>query len=89
MTAFKWTAPVLGLVLFAGVPAKADDVSYCKALAASYERYVVKIDYGHTVQRGPTDASLALEQCRKGNVAGIPVLERELRKAKVDLPARG
>jgi len=49
----------------------------------------VKIDSGHTVQRGSTDASVALEQCRNGNTAGIPVLERELRNAKVDLPARG
>jgi hypothetical protein len=89
MTLFKWTVPVLGLLLFASAPARADDVSYCRALAATYERYVVKIDSGHTVQRGPTDASLALEQCRNGNIAGIPVLERELRKAKVDLPARG
>ena len=89
MTLFKWTAPLLGLLLFVGAPARADDVAYCKALATTYERYVVKIDSGHTVQRGPTDASLALEQCRNGNIAGIPVLERELRKAKVDLPARG
>jgi hypothetical protein len=89
MTLLKWTAPLLGLLLFAGAPAWADDVAYCKSLAKTYERYVVKIDSGHTVQRGSTDASVALEQCRNGNTAGIPVLERELRNAKVDLPARG
>jgi hypothetical protein len=86
MTKTKWIVPVLGLL---GAPAQADDVAYCKALAQTYERYVVKIDSGHTVQRGSTDASLALEQCRNGNIAGIPVLERELKRAKVDLPARG
>jgi hypothetical protein len=89
MTLFKWTVPLLGLLLFVGAPALADDVAYCKALAKTYERYVVKIDSGHTVQRGSTGASVALEQCRNGNTAGIPVLERELRNAKVDLPARG
>jgi len=89
MTLFKWTVPLFGLLLFAGAPAQADDVAYCKALAKTYERYVVKIDSGHTVQRGSTDASVAFEQCRNGNIAGIPVLERELRRAKVDLPARG
>jgi hypothetical protein len=89
MTVFKWTVPFLGLLLFAGTSAQADDVAYCKALAQTYQRYVVKIDNGNTVQRGSTGASVALEQCRNGNTAGIPVLERELRNAKVDLPARG
>jgi hypothetical protein len=89
MTKTKWIVPVLGLLFCLGAPAQADDVAYCKALAQTYERYVVKIDTGHTVQRGSTDASLALEQCRNGNIAGIPVLERELKRAKVDLPARG
>jgi hypothetical protein len=89
MTLFKWTAPLVGLFLLCGAPARADDVAYCRALAQTYERYVVKIDSGHTVQRGSTDASLALAQCRNGDTAGIPVLERELRNARVDLPARG
>ena len=88
MTLFKWTAPLVGLLLVIGGPVRADDVAYCKALADSYQRYVVKIDNGHTVQRGSTDASVALERCRNGNTAGIPILERELRNAKVELPAR-
>jgi len=89
MTLFKWTVPLFGLLLFAGAPAQADDVAYCKALAKTYERYVVKIDSGHTVQRGSTDASVAFEQCRNGNIAGIPVLERELRNNHFTLPPRG
>ena len=88
MTFTSWIVPVLGLVLLLGAPAKADDASYCRALAQQYQRYVVKIDNGHTVQRGSTAASVALEQCRNGSAAGIPVLERELRDAKVELPAR-
>ena len=89
MTITKWIVPVLGLLLSLGTAAQADDSTYCRALARDYQRYVVKIDSGHTVQRGSTEASVALEQCRNGNAAGIPVLERELRNAKVDLPARG
>ena len=93
MIFIKWTAPVfalvLSLLLSLGGPAQADDVAYCRALADTYERYVIKVESGHTVQRGSTSASVALEQCRNGNTAGIPVLERELRNARVDLPARG
>ena len=89
MTITKWIAPVAGLLLVLSTTARADDVTYCRALAQQYQRYVVKVDNGHTVQRGSTDASVALEQCRNGNTAGIPVLERELRNAKVELPARG
>jgi len=88
MTITKRIAPVLGLLVSFGTAAQADDATYCRALARDYQRYVVKIDSGHTVQRGPLDASVALEQCRNGNPAGIPVLERELRNAKIDLPAR-
>ena len=88
MTITKWIVPVLGVAIWFGAPARADDVGYCRALAQSYERYVVKLDSGHTVQSGSTAGSVALEQCRNGNPAGIPVLERELRNAKVDLPAR-
>lgn len=87
MTITKWIVPVLGLLLPAA--AQADDVAYCKALAQQYQRYVVKIDYGHTVQRGTLAGSVALEQCRSGNTAGIPVLEKELRNANVELPSRG
>jgi len=89
MTITKMIVPVLGFLLSLGATAQADDASYCRALARDYQRYVVKIDSGHTVQRGPLDASVALDQCRNGNPAGIPVLERELRNAKVELPARG
>ena len=89
MTMTKWFVPILGLALALGGTARADDATYCKALARDYQRYVVKTDSGHTVQRGSTDASVALAQCQSGNPAGIPVLERELRNAKVELPSRG
>ncbi len=91
MSITKWIVPVpvLGVLLPLGASAQGDDAAYCKALAQKYQRYVVKIDGGHTVQRGSLDGSVALEQCRNGNAAGIPGLEKELRNAGVELPTRG
>ena len=31
---------------------------------------------------------MALDQCKNGNTAGIPVLEQKLRDLKIDLPPR-
>jgi hypothetical protein len=88
MTITKWSLPLLGLLFFLVLPAQADDVAYCRALALAYERYVIKIESGHTVNYGSNDAAVARVQCLNGNTAGIPVLERELRNAKVELPPR-
>ncbi len=89
MAIAKWTVGLAAMALPLAASAASGDIAYCEALAQSYQRYVVKIDAGHTVQRGALDGSVALEQCRAGNVAGIPVLERKLRAAGVDLPPRG
>jgi hypothetical protein len=44
---------------------------------------------GHSQQPGGLDGQVAVEQCKEGNTAaGIPVLERKLRDAKVALPNR-
>ena len=84
----RWSVAALIFVLPNAAFAQGDDAAYCKALAQTYQRYVVKTETGRTVQRGGLDGSVALEQCRAGNTAGIPVLERLLRDAKVDLPPR-
>lgn len=39
------------------------------------------------IQNG-VETSLALDQCKNGNAAGIPVLEQKLRDLKIDLPPR-
>ncbi len=88
MASAKWIVGLAALVLPLSATAKSSDATYCQALARAYQRYVVKVDAGHTVQRGALDGSVALEQCRAGNVAGIPVLERKLRDAGVELPPR-
>ncbi|WP_296330658.1 hypothetical protein [Reyranella sp.] len=34
------------------------------------------------------ETSVALDQCKNGNPAGIPVLEHKLRDLKIELPPR-
>ncbi|HTR87673.1 MAG TPA: hypothetical protein VMI56_24545 [Reyranella sp.] len=68
--------------------AETPDSVYCKALASEYQKYYVKTS-GHMIQPGPIDGNIASDQCMAGNTAGIPVLERYLRDAKVTLPPRG
>jgi hypothetical protein len=61
--------------------ASADDASYCKALADAYRK----------TNSQNMDAAVpeAINQCNKGNTAaGIPVLEKALKDAKVTLPPR-
>jgi hypothetical protein len=73
-----------------GASAQANDAAYCKTLSDLYERYVSNMGTGRS--RGVTtiDGSLAVEQCKSGNTAAaIPVLERKLRDARIDVPARG
>ncbi len=58
------------------------DAKYCQALAKSYREIGV----------ANTDAAIpeAINQCNQGNTAaGIPVLEKALKDAKVSLPPRG
>ena len=92
MKIVRWTAALalvlpLSAALLSSV-AHADDTAYCQALAARYQMYFVT-DSGHYRDAGPIDGNIAADQCRAGNLAGIPVLERMLRSKKIDLPARG
>ena len=71
-------------VMALATPAEASDASYCRSLAEKYETYLNNMTSG----RSPQADSVALEQCRKGDASGIPVLEQKLRNAKIDLPPR-
>lgn len=89
MTSFeKWLIPAIALSLPLAASAQGNDFAYCQALSAQYEKYYVKTS-GHMITPGPVDGNVAVEQCKAGNTAaGIPVLEKKLRDAKVELPAR-
>jgi len=61
--------------------AQSADAKYCQALAAAYR----------TSNSQNADAAVpeAINQCNQGNTAaGIPVLEKALKDAKVTLPPR-
>jgi hypothetical protein len=79
----------LTLILPTTAFAQSADTQYCAALVAKYDRYVNNPDQGRGFQ--PTSAAIteAKAKCASNPAAGIPVLERALKDAKVDLPPRG
>lgn len=65
-----------------GVVVSANDMAYCKEMSARYRRYL-----GQASTEG--DIAKAMYDCESGNTAaGIPVLEKALRDAKLSLPPR-
>lgn len=75
--------------LFATAPASAttmNDVAYCQALT---KKYLTFAPAHRREMVGTVEVNVAIEQCKAGDTAaGIPVLERKLRDARVDLPSR-
>ena len=66
------------------------NVTYCNRLADIYERYIGRSD-NLPIRPNPgggLEADVAAAQCRQGNPAGIPVLERVLRGNGFTLPPR-
>jgi hypothetical protein len=88
MTAILRLGIALALVLPFTAAARADDAAYCKALVGKYETYIVKTA-GRNPNPGTADGNVAADQCARGDAAGIPVLERKLRDARIELPQRG
>lgn len=87
---FCWLVPVVVVLIAFGASAQASDADYCKALTQKYETYISNMSVGRTPGSGTVDGNVAIAQCKAGNTAsGIPVLERKLRDAKIDLPSRG
>ena len=68
----------------------ANDRQYCDALVDKYRADVSDPSRGHSARSPNVEPEVAISKCRSGDTAaGIPALERALRGAKVDLPARG
>jgi hypothetical protein len=89
-------SPVLLLVLFAPTLVDAQtlaaDQRYCAALLDRYLRYAGVTEYAGTPGKLSNDsaAGLAQAKCQAGDTAaGIRILERKLRDAKLDPPPRG
>jgi len=84
----KWLIPLLAVGLPFAASAQVSDATYCRRLTARYETFVENMK-GHSLQPGALDGQVAIEQCKAGDTArGIPVLERKLQDAKIDLPSR-
>ena len=91
MKSVHWLVPALAALLPFGASAQTSDADYCRALTQKYEtsRFPTCRSAARPVP-GTIDANVAVEQCRDGNTAsGIPVLEKRLRDARIDLPPRG
>jgi hypothetical protein len=68
----------------------AGDLAYCNRLADLHDHYIGRADRGPTRGNFPAslDGQVAAAQCRAGNPAGIPALERVLRGNGFSLPPR-
>jgi hypothetical protein len=91
MACYYKLTPPSSLPLQASLPARGQmsDADYCRALTQKYQTYVVA-NMSISGDRTPNavDGNIAIAQCEAGNTAsGIPVLERKLRDAKVELPS--
>jgi len=66
------------------------DSDYCAALSERYVRYVGRSEAGpDSPVRPDVNGGVALAECKKGNFStAIPILERKLTNAKVELPPR-
>jgi hypothetical protein len=79
---------ILGICLVAGMAiapftafGQSADAKYCQALADSYRKT--------NAQNMDAAVPEAINQCNQGNTAaGIPVLEKALKDAKITLPPR-
>lgn len=70
----------------------AQGAAYCAKLTTVYSEYVAGLatsmgGVGGSGGQSDIDARVAVAQCQDGNTAaGIPVLQRELRNNKVEVP---
>ena len=64
------------------------DTSNCSALADKYQRYVGNTAAQHRGQQRDATIDAAIAGCTSKSAASIPVLEKALKDAKVDLPTR-
>lgn len=67
--------------------AQSGETAYCAALVKKYETY---LDMGSKRGRQPQslESRVGVERCMSGDVGGIAAIEKALKDAKLDLPAR-
>jgi hypothetical protein len=86
MTAlFLFAGPLLLPTLAA---AQSNDAAYCAALAEKFDSYLDTAgDKGGRAT--PTDVAIAAGKCKTDPTGSIPVLEKALKAARLNLPPRG
>ena len=89
MNAFvKWLVPALAFALPLAASAQSTDAKYCSDLSEKYERYL-NMSSKRGAQPQSLDAKVAVGKCKADEAAvSIPVLEKALKNAKLDLPPR-
>jgi hypothetical protein len=66
----------------------APDTKYCEALAEKYDAYLETAgDKGGRAT--PVEVTIAIDHCKSDPAASIPVLEKQLKAARLSLPPRG
>jgi hypothetical protein len=70
------------------VLAQTGDSKYCAALSDKYATYA-QSSGGKSHNTPPADVAAAMTKCQTDASSAIPVLEKALKEAKVDLPPRG
>ncbi len=79
----------LVLALSQAALAQSNDRQYCDALIDKYRSYVSDPNSGRN-NRPNGEYEVAISKCRAGDTAaGIPLLEKALRAARIDLPPHG
>jgi hypothetical protein len=76
------------LVAPGAVLAQSADAKYCAELGDKYESYLETAgDKGG--RPTPVEVTVAINKCKSDPASAIPVLEKQLKAAKVSLPPRG
>jgi len=81
-------AALLGSAVTGPAFAQSDDATYCQAMSDKYTRYVQNSETTRHTSRPPVAISDAMSKCKSDSAHSIPVLEKALKDAKIDLPAR-
>ena len=84
---WKGLLVVAAISLPGAASAQSSDADYCRSLVAKYEQY---LDMSSKRGRQPQslEARAAVAQCKVGDVAGIPGIEKALQDARFSLPSR-
>jgi hypothetical protein len=72
----------------AAASAQSGDTAYCQALASKYQRYAVGTSGSGKMATPNVSVETAASRCKSDAAASIPVLEKALTDARIDLPPK-